>query len=44
VLVAESLALFRDLSDKRGTAHALNNLAEILSADGDLVKARGLFE
>jgi tetratricopeptide (TPR) repeat protein len=44
VLVAESLALFRDLSDKRGTAHALNNLAEIVSADSDLGSARALFE
>ena len=43
-LFEESLAIRRELGDKRGVAHSLNNLATVAAQQGDYASARPLFE
>ena len=43
-LLEESLAIFRELGDKRGIAWSLIGLAEVAQAQGDPEKARALLE
>jgi tetratricopeptide (TPR) repeat protein len=43
-LLEESLALFREIGDRAGTAEAQIGLAQVLQFQGDLPAARSLFE
>ncbi len=43
-LYEESLAIYRELGDRRGIAHSLNNLGNVACEQGDYPSARALFE